>query len=149
MANKFIEFKEVYNCNPKGWKDGDCVIRAIAYASGQTWEKVFTDLNEIALKKCRIFNSPKVYEEYLDNLGFAKHPQPRWDDGTKYTVGEANIVVDSTKYDVVISMANHLTCIDNGNLIDSWNCRNKCIGNYWTRLKRTDTIRPLNKAKKK
>ena len=144
-----INFDEVYNCNPKGWKDGDCVIRAIAYASGQEWEKVFSDLCAIALKKCRMPNSQKVYEEYLEELGFTKHKQPKYDDGTKYTVVEAYRVVDSTKYDVIISVANHLTCIDNNNLIDTWNCRNKCIGNYWTRLKRPNTVRPLNKAKKK
>ena len=52
-----------YNANPKGWKTDDCVIRAIALATNQTWDKVFTDLNEIAFKKKRVFNDKKVYDE--------------------------------------------------------------------------------------
>lgn len=143
-----VTYKEPYNVNPKGWKEGDCVIRAISYASCESWDKVFQDLSNIALKKKRLFNSKQVYEEYLDNLGFVKHQQPKFDDGTKYTIAEINQVVDSRKYDVIISCAHHLTCIDNDCLIDTWSCLNKCVGNYWTRLK-TGGARPDNKAKKK
>ena len=33
-----------HNQNPKGWKTGDCVVRAISYATGKTWQEVFQDL---------------------------------------------------------------------------------------------------------
>lgn len=141
-----IKFDKAYNVNPKGRKTSDCVIRAIAYASCQSWEKVFEDLCVIAKKKCSVINEKSVYEEYLDNLGFEKHKQPKWDDGTKFTVYEGDRVFNSQKEDVIVSVANHLTCIDNNELIDTWNCRNKCIGNYWTRPK-TNGVRPLNNAK--
>ena len=58
-----IKFEKAYNCNPKGKKSCDCVIRAIAYASCQSWEKVFDDLSVIAKKNCTIINEKKVYEK--------------------------------------------------------------------------------------
>ena len=61
-----------YNANPKGWKTNDCVIRAIALATNQSWDKVFTDLCEIAFKKKRMLNDPRVYEKYLSQLGWNK-----------------------------------------------------------------------------
>ena len=140
---------EVYNVNPKGKKKGDCVVRAIAYASGQTWEKTLDDLVEIAKKECCMPNDQTAYEKYLDKLGFIKHKQPRTEDNLKYTVLESYLIIDSNKYDVVVSVANHLTCLDNNKIIDTWNCGNKCIGNYWTRPKREETVRPKNCVKDK
>ena len=37
------------------------------------------------------------------------------------------------KKTLIISMANHLTCAKAGTLIDTWNCSQKSVGNYWTK----------------
>ena len=143
-----LEFKEKYNVNPKGKKTGDCVVRAIAYASNRSWEEVFTELNKISVKVYSMPNEKNVYEKYLADLGFSKMPQPKKSNGTKYLVGEIDKLIDTNKYDVVISMANHLTCADSNNLIDIWDCRKKTIGNYYTRRKEDKPKLPNNSKDK-
>lgn len=140
-----------YNANPKGWKTDDCVIRAIATATNQTWDKVFTDLNEIAFNKKRVFNDKKVYEEYLSKLGYKKMSQPRsinyadgyYDSYTKYTVDDfinelnKNKIIFGAKYNsFIITVAHHMTCVKINkdgifDLFDTWDCSSKTIGNYY------------------
>ena len=138
------------NINPRGIKAGDCVVRAIALATEQTWDKVYTDLCEIGLKMKRMPNEKQVYEKYLDNLGWTKHKQPRaknYEEGyfsgmSKYTVDELIYKLDGDKLigggsiHIIVSVANHLTCLeyDKGyQITDTWDCGHKCVGNYWTK----------------
>ena len=143
-----LTFKN-YNVNPKGKKVGDCTIRAIAYASSQSWEKVHEDLFKIAMKEKCMVNEKRCEEKYLEQLGFTKMKQPRKGDGTKYLVREVDELIDTNKYDVVISVANHLTCVDKNYIIDIWDCGYKWIGNYWVRIKDLNKTRPANNAKEK
>ena len=68
------------NVNPKEWKhEGDCVVRALAQASGKNWIQVYDELYEIGRKKCRMPNSQKVYEEWLKqkHQELTKRPKKR------------------------------------------------------------------------
>ena len=92
----------------------------------------------------------KVYEKYLEQLGWIKHKQPRaydYEDGhssnmSKYTVNELIDKLDGDKLisggcpHIVVSVANHLTCLEDNHgyqIMDTWNCGHKCVGNYWTK----------------
>lgn len=121
-----------YNANPKNKKTDDCVIRAIARATNQSWDTVYAALCEIGAKLKIMPNCKRTYEKYLDSLNFTKHPQPRKPDGTKYTVGEIGKFVRVGTV-AVVSVANHLTVVDNNTLYDTWDCRKKTICNFYTR----------------
>ena len=138
-----------YNNNPKGVKANDCVVRAIALATNQDWDKVFTDLCEIAFKKKRMPNDKQIYEYYLKKLGYEKQKQPRatyYADGyrdtyKKYTIDEfitdlnfkKNVMREHDIY--IITVANHMTCVKyqgiDFDIYDTWDCSNKTISNYW------------------
>lgn len=120
-----------YNANPKGWKTDDCVIRAIAYATQKTWNEVFDILCAIGSKKCRMPNDDIVWQKYLENIGWVKHHQPKWPDGTKYTVKEFADRFAPTM--AIVRVANHLTVIEGRCLMDTWDCSYKTVGNYWTK----------------
>lgn len=118
------------NVNPKGWKTGDCVIRALTTASELDWLEVYDTLCEIGRKKCRMPNDKIVYEKFLQDQGFINCKMPRHADNSRYTVkelideiGEGNILV--------INIANHVTVAVNDKLIDLWNCGSKSVGNYF------------------
>lgn len=141
---------EKLNLNPKGIKAGDCVIRAIALATDQTWDDVYNNLCQLGLKMKRVPNEKKVYEKYLEQLGWIKHKQPRaynYEDGhsssmSKYTINELIDKLDGDKLisggcpHIVVSVANHLTCLEDNHgyqIMDTWNCGNKYVCNYWTK----------------
>lgn len=117
------------NINPKGWKTGDCVVRALAKANNMSWESTYLMLCEVGLKKCRMPNDKQTYEALLKTYGWVKYKMPKHNDGTRYTVKE---LADEKPNDrIIVSMASHLSFIDKGTLVDSWNCSNKSVGNYW------------------
>lgn len=143
---------KLFNANPKGWKTDDCVIRAIALATNQSWDKVFIDLNEIAFKKKRVFNDSAVYNEYLKLIGWNKQSQPReryynngyYDTYKKYTVYDfirelnSKLITGGWEYEsYIITVAHHMTCVKLNEdktkyeLYDTWDCGEKTIRNYW------------------
>ena len=119
------------NANPKNSKSsGDCVVRAIALGTGKSWDEVFEALCTLGMKLKAMPNDDKVYNKYLEQLGYTKLKQPRKSDNTKYTVKE--FASKARKGDVyIINVANHLTCVMENKVQDTWDCGYKCVGNYW------------------
>lgn len=123
------------NANPKNLRASDCAFRAISLFTGNSWDKVYTDLCAYGFKMRRAPNEKKVYEKYLDDLGYIKQSQPRKSDGTKYTVREFCKRSEGT---ILVSTANHLSCIVDGKVNDTWDCGSDCVGNYWKKNKESE-----------
>lgn len=126
-----IDYVKV-NKNFKNKKTGDCVVRALSTASGKDYKQVAKELFEIYMKYGYIINDKHCYERWLDENGFIKRPQPRKWDNTKYLIGEIEELIDEDSK-VIVSCANHLTCVVDLTLLDIWDCRKKCIGNYYVK----------------
>lgn len=124
-----IDFFE-FNNNPKGKKTGDCVIRALAQATGKPYLEVYKELFEISCKKGYMINDRRCYEKFLEQNGFVKYKQPKKWDGTKYTIGEIDELVGEDDI-VIVKCAGHLTCVYDLYLYDTWDCRDYCIGNFY------------------
>ena len=120
------------NVNFKNKKTSDCVIRALSKASGKDYKVVAKELFDLYMKYGYMINDKHCYEKWLDENGFIKQSQPRKYDNTKYTIGEIDKLINPN-YKVVVSCANHLTCVVDYTLVDIWDCRNKCIGNYYVK----------------
>ena len=56
---------------------------------------------------------------------------PRKLDGKRYTVSEFCDEIAKPNMTYIISVANHLTCVRDKALVDTWNCGHKSVGNYW------------------
>ena len=120
-----------HNENPKNNRAADCVFRAIATATGQTWDETFKGLCEVALEKKLAPNETKCYEEYLKRLGWVKQKQPRKSDNTKFRGRE---FAPKQPRNVICKVgAHHLSCIIGGRFYDIWDCSEDTIGNYWTK----------------
>lgn len=120
-----------YNNNPKNKKTGDCVIRAIATATNSSWEYVYIKLAELGIRKGLIINDPNNWQKYLEILGYEKQKMPRRSDRTRYTLEEFATEIAEENKIYIVRLAGHLTVIKNKNLIDTWNCSYKSVGNYW------------------
>lgn len=125
-----------YNANPKGWKTGDCVVRAIATATQQTWEKTYEELCTLGKKKCRMPNDTIIYKAYLKDKGFIEEKQLKDKSGNWYDIEK---LIDTYPYDILlINCSHHLTVSVRGHLVDTWNCGHKKAGKFW-RLPITNT----------
>ena len=118
------------NINPMGKKTGDCVVRALATALGRDYMTVYRQLFELSCKTGYIVNDKHVEEKFMSQNGFVKHKQPKKPNGKKYLIAEIDKLCKDRV--VVISCAHHLTAVIDGVLIDSWDCRGKCISNFYT-----------------
>ena len=124
---KFIN----YNANPKGRRTGDCVIRAIAFALNKSWIDTYRALFENTLKTFYSISSKDNYKSYLKSIGCEMQKMPRKPDRKRYTVSEFCDEIAEPRKTYIISVANHLTCIRDKALVDTWNCGSKSVGNYW------------------
>lgn len=124
-----IEFYKT-NINHKNKKTTDCVVRALAGASGKSYQVVIKELCDIYIKTGYHICDKKCYEKWLEQNGFVKMKQPRKLDNTKYLVGEIDELIGSGDV-AVISLASHLTYVEDDAVFDLWDCRKKTIGNYY------------------
>lgn len=120
-----------YNNNPKNKKTGDCVIRAISFATNNTWENTYRELTELGIKNCLILNDTNNWRKYLKLLGYEQQKMPRKADNTRYTVHEFCNQLAKKDVTYIIKVANHITVVKDKDLYDTWDCSNKSVGNYW------------------
>lgn len=120
-----------YNANPKGsLTSNDCVIRAIAKATKMNWDDIYAGLYRVGMEEKDLPNSRKVYSKFLCLMGYSMQKQPHKADNSKYTASEFADKFNKGTY--IISLAGHLSVVVDGKIYDTWNCGNKCVGNYWT-----------------
>lgn len=130
-----------YNANPKNKFTGDCVVRALCVAMDKSYEDVYRELLEHALKTGYSVCSTENYDRYLQSHGWFKQKQPRKLDNTKYTGKEFCEEVQNncarTGAEPARAVANigghHVVAIVDGKVWDTWNSTDGCIGNYWVR----------------
>ena len=124
-----------FNVNPKNRKTGDCSTRALVGVLGITYEEALKLQMKWSLKTYYDPTSKQVMEKVLQEFGYVKMKQPRKADGTKYTVKEMDeILTDKQMQEgVLITVANHHTCIVEGYVQDIWDCRYKSVGNYYVK----------------
>ena len=133
-----------HNENPKNKITCDCVVRAIATATGKSWDDVLEGLFETARQYKLMLNDKKCYERYLAGLGWRKNGQPRRDDNTKYTGAEFCEQLQEDPWvftgkegwsePIIVKIGcHHVACIKDGRVWDSWDSSDGCIGNYWTK----------------
>ena len=125
------------NVNPKNRKTGDCSTRALVGTLCISYEEALKLQMKWSLKTFYDPTSKQVMEKVLNEFGYVKMKQPRKVDGKKYTVGEMDKILSQKqlKEGVLVTVANHHTCIVNGSVQDIWDCRYKSVGNYYVKTK--------------
>lgn len=120
-----------HNANPKNRITTDCVIRAISTATGVAYNKVVLDLAHLQIETGYDNGDKKLYDKYLQRLGFTKCRQPRKPDGKKYTGSE--FCETLTGYERIVANIGrgHVVAIVDGKVHDTWNSTSFIIGNYW------------------
>lgn len=114
------------NLNPKGRNVSDCTVRAFALAHNTTWFHAYDILSEYARERCIVIDDTSFINDFLsENYPYMCYKCR----GKKITVGE---ITDKFKYGVyLITMSGHITCMIDGTIYDTWDCRDRYAQRIW------------------
>lgn len=104
-----------FNPNPAGKIAGDCVIRALCAALGESWQTVYTALCVQGYKMCDWGNSDPVWGAYLRTQGFERQTLPNTCPSC-YTVGD--FAADHSSGAYVLGTGSHAVAVINGDVYD-------------------------------
>lgn len=124
-----------YNANVRGTRTGDCTARAISLAFNMDYSKARRALNEGAKTSGRIgtkYNSHSNCIRVIKNLGGGNLITPE----EKITVGQFADTHSGTyilwcSADGKSGRTNHLVCVIDDRIYDSWNSTNYIVMGYW------------------
>lgn len=111
-----------YNANSRGNFVNDCTIRAISLAEGKTWQETYDELSYIAGKMGIILDDVNFIEPLLDSR------YKRVCSKNKY-VGEFAETHQKGIY--LITMKGHISCCIDGNIYDTFDCRDRLMWCAW------------------
>lgn len=106
-----------YNPNPTGARVGDCSIRAICKATGDSWDKAYaaTALSGFLLGDMPSSNA--VWGSVLRERGFKREPMP---DTFPKIKTAAEFCEEHPRGTYVLVFAGHVATVVDGDLYDSW-----------------------------
>lgn len=120
------------NVNPKGKKTTDCVVRAISKSSGTSYNKVLDLLVENMKKTGYSWNEPKGFEKVIESLGYTRVSCSKIKKGEKRPkVNDISKLTKGNRKKIICNCAGHLTCVEKGNLYDTWDCGDKAVYVYY------------------
>lgn len=114
--------------NKKDLKDkaGDCVVRALAKATGRDWLDVYDDLVNIGRQMQRMPNDNLVYGEYLTGYHFVRKALKK---GRKPTLEQ--FAREHKKGTYVAHLTTHAVTIIDGTYYDTCDCGEWCVFSYY------------------
>lgn len=120
-----------YNPNPAGRSVGDCSVRALAKALGQTWEETYAGLVLEGFIRGDLPNADSVWGPYLRKHGFIRYLLP---DACPDCYTVADFAADHPWGTFILSMpGRHVLCVQDGQWHDSWDSGMEVPAYYWTK----------------
>lgn len=116
------------NPNPKRKEVPDCVVRAIAVATGRTWHEVYDDICRVGRDECNMPSVNAVWGKYLYSVGF----EPFLLSETCPTCVTVRRFCDryhSGTY--IIGTGTHAVAVIDGDYYDSWDSGNEVPNYFW------------------
>lgn len=113
-----------YNANPLGVQTGDCVIRALSKALGQSWEETMAGVCVEALIMCDMPESNRVWGNYLKSKGYKRKAID-----CDCTVSEFADTHKNGTY--ILALSGHVVACIDGVYYDTWNSGDMFPVYYW------------------
>lgn len=117
------------NPNPKGARVGDCVIRAIAIATGSAWEKIYSEISAYGYMMCDMPSSNAVWGQYLKDHGHTRGMIPDSCPQDCYTI--IDFCNDNPVGAFIVGTGEHVVAVIDGNYYDTWDSGNEVPIYYW------------------
>lgn len=121
-----------YNANPKKRKTSDCVIRALTVALNKKYEIVARDLFNISHELVTTQTATETYTHYLDKYyTLDKIYVMHLVNGKRKRLTVRDICQKFKKGTFVVTVANHLVAVKDGQFYDTFDCSNKSAYKIW------------------
>lgn len=117
-----------YEPNPCRSGAIDCSVRAISKALDITWEKAFVMLSVNGFLMGNVLCADEVWGSLLRQHGFKRHLVP---DTCPDCYSVKDFCEEHPTGVHVVKSENHVACVVDGNLYDSWNSEDKTVILYW------------------
>lgn len=117
-----------YNPNPAQSRTGDCAVRAIAKALDISWETAYALLATNGFRMGDMPSSNAVWGSVLRQHGFVREIIPNTCPDC-YTLED--FARENPKGVFVVALPQHVACVVNGDVYDSWNSLREIPLYYW------------------
>lgn len=112
----------------------DCVVRAIAIATGEDYKLVYQDLHIMAKKSPRHGVNKGVYKHYLESiLGYTWVPCMKIGSGCRVHLNSEEL----PKGTIIVQVSKHIACVIDGVLHDTYDSSRegtRCVYGYWRKF---------------
>lgn len=125
MAFKYV------NLNPSQKIVGDCVVRAVAAATGENWQKTYIALALQGFLANDLMNSDSTWGAYLMNNGFERKVIPNTCPEC-YTI--ADFAMEHPTGIYVLGTGTHAVAVINGEYLDVWDSGNAIPIYYYEKV---------------
>lgn len=119
---------QLYNPNPTGKNVGDCTVRAISKALGQSWAHTYVALALQGFMAGDMPSANAVWGAYLRSKGFVRRLIPDTCPDC-YTVRD--FIADHPAGTFILALSGHVVCVVDGVLYDSWDSGGEIPLYYW------------------
>lgn len=119
-----------YNPNPKNRLVDDCVIRAIALLTDQTWDNTYIGITMAGFDEKDMPSSGRAFSKYLSDIGFKRYIIPNTCPNC-YTVRD--FCSDNPKGNYLLVTDKHVIGVKDGNYYDTWDSGDEIPMYYWQR----------------
>ena len=119
-----------FNNNPQGLKIGDCVVRAISSAIGQSWERTYVDLCVEGFMYADMPNANEVWHSYLRSKGFKRHVIP---DSCPDCYTVRRFAEEHKLGTFIVATGTHAVCVKDGNILDNWDSSDLTATYYYNK----------------
>lgn len=119
-----------YNPNPYGNRVGDCPVRAISAATGQTWERTYLALCVEGFCAGDMPSANKVWGAYLRRNSFKRRAI---DDKCPDSYTVEDFTNDHPEGLYVLALDGHVVCVKDGDYYDTWDSGGEIPAFYWTK----------------
>lgn len=116
------------NPNPLGKQTGDCVIRAIAIVTDQSWRETYRDLCREGERMADLPNSNAVWGSYLKKHGATQFLLP---ESCPECITVRAFCERYPKGVFVIGTGSHAVAVIDGDWYDSWDCCSETPTYFW------------------
>lgn len=109
---------------------GDCVIRAICKVTGETWEKIYTELSVEGYGLADWANANHVWDTYLRKNGFKRYICPN---ECPFCYSINDFANEHTKGSFIVATGSHAVAVVDGDYYDSWDSGSEIPIYYYTK----------------